>query len=57
MVGLETDFTMERRLDFTVVRAVTREERAAELGLDEDLSVEDVVRSVERCSNSLRLSI
>ena len=46
-VGLETKLAAQRRLDFTLVSASSGEERATELGLDEELSVEDLRRRVE----------
>lgn len=49
-VGLQTDLTSQGRHHFTLVSGGTGEERAAELGLDEELSVEDAGRGVERSS-------
>ena len=40
-VGLETDLAGEGGLDLTLVGAGSGEERTAELGLDEELGVED----------------
>ena len=41
VVGLETHLTAERRLDLALVACSAGEESAAELGLDEELGVED----------------
>ena len=46
-VGLETELAVERRLDLALVAPRAGEERAAELGLDEELSVEELGCRVE----------
>ena len=47
MVRLEANLATERGLDLALVAAGTGEQRAAELGLDEELSVETVGSRVE----------
>ena len=47
VVRLETNLTRNARFDFTLVTTSTREERAAELHLDEDLRVERAEGRVE----------
>ena len=49
-VGLETDLAAEGGHDLTLVAGGTREERAAELGLNEELGVENSGGGVERSS-------
>ena len=56
-VGLETDLTPERGLDLTLVSAGSGEERTAELGLNEELSIEYGRRGVERCARDGRVDI
>ena len=56
MVGLETDLALERRLDLALVCTVTREERAAELGLDEELGVEERRSRVEGRARDRRVN-
>ena len=46
-VGLQPDLAAQRRLDLALVAARAGEERAAELGLDEELGVEDGGSRVE----------
>ena len=54
-VGLETELAVERRLDLALVAARAGEQRAAELGLDEELSVEHLGRRVERRAGDRRV--
>ena len=46
-VGLQPDLAAEWGLDLTLITGSAGEERAAELGLDEELRVEPVGRGVE----------
>ena len=54
-VGLKTELTAEWGLDLTLVAARAGEQRAAELSLDEELSVECERRAVERSSGDRRV--
>jgi len=54
-VGLKTDFTLERRLDFTLVATGSRERGTAELSLDEELGVEHTRGGVEGSSGDGRV--
>ena len=51
-VGLETELAVERRLDLALVAARAGEQRAAELGLDEELSVKDLWSRIEGCARN-----
>lgn len=56
-VGLEAELAAERGLDLTLVAAVAGEERAAELGLDEELRVEQLGGGVEGRSRDGRVDV
>ena len=56
-VGLETQLAVERRLDLALVSTRAGEERAAELGLDEELGVERRGRRVERKARLRRVDV
>ena len=56
-VGLETHFSCERRLNFTLIPTSSWEECATKLGLHEELSVKNFRRRVERCSGNSRINL
>ena len=56
-VGLETELAVERRLDLALVAARAGEQRAAELGLDEELRVEELGGGVEGRSGDGRVDV
>ena len=57
VVRLKTHFTLQRRLHGALDAAFAREERTTELGLDEELAVEDVRGRVEWGARDGRVNI
>lgn len=57
MVGLETELALKRRLHRTLNTGLARETGAAQLSLDEELTVEESRRGVERCARDGRVNV
>lgn len=57
MVRLETELALERRLHGALNTALSGEEHAAKLGVDEELAVEDRRRRVEGRARNRRVDV
>jgi hypothetical protein len=57
LVRQKAKLALERRLGFTLVSARSGEERATELGLEEDLGIKDSGRRIERNAVERRVDV